>query len=355
MVAMFCVKEEKGIDSKTPLAQFKTREDGNFRIRGLEKGNYAILLKSYNWILDHPVRVAAGTEDVDCIAKKALFLKAQVLDAETSNPVPLIFFDIQITDRKSGKKFEIGGACLNGNLQVEWIPKWRLPKIPFPVLIGLFSPDYFQHRETLYLEETLSGPPPTIFVEPIHRVPVLFRAVYKDGTPLEYPVLMVDFWKPGEKKPMGRAKARLQGKGTYNVRLPEGKNMIRVFRPMMRLPWPKESCPSGEWTVPGKMSYKVVFSKGAVVRLNLSPETMDSLKKGPTILWMEGTRKKKAYMEFGCQISPRKIKNRVFTIQEVPPGSYIRFALKESTENDRLVRATRLMWVGEGSELDFFL
>ena len=332
-----------------------TDDDGRFQIQGLKEGKYAILLKSYEWILDPPIRVQSGADNVDGIAKKALFLKARVLDAETSRPVAFLPFDIQIEDPKEGRKFEIGGALLNGILQVGWLPKWHLSKNPFPVTVSLFSPDYFQHRETLFLGETQGGPPPTILVKPIHRYPVLFKAVYKDGEPLGYPVLMVDFWKPGKKPPMGRAEARLVRKGLYQVRLPEGKNRIRVFRPKMKLQWLRKSWPSGEWIVPSNKTYVAVFSKGATLHLHISPETMATLVKGSIVLWMEGTRKKNGQMEFGSQILPEKFKDKTLTIREVPPGVYIRFALKKSPENDRILRASRLLWVDEGGELDFFL
>ena len=332
-----------------------TDEDGRFRIQGLKDGDYSILLKSYRWILDPPIRAQAGTSNVKGIAKKALFLKARVLDAETSKPVKFIIFDVQIEDREAGKKFEISGGCLNGELLVGWVPGWKFSKTPFPVLVSLFSPDYFQQRETLYLREETVGPPPTILVKPIHRVPILFKALYKDGTPLEYPVLMVDFWKPGGRPPKGRAQARRVGKGLFQVKLPEGRDEVRVFRPRMTIQWPRKSQPSGKWDVPAETPYEVVFSKGATLFLHLSPETVDSVEKGRMTLLIEGSRKKKKIMEFGSQISSKKIINGTFTMRDVPPGIYVRFSLKESIDNDQSIRTSRLLWIEEGSKVDFFL
>ena len=332
-----------------------TDDAGRFLIEGLKKGKYVLLLKSYHWILSPTVRFEAGSRGVEGIAKKALFLEARVLDARTQKPVFQFPFDIMISDHKKGESMEIGGSGINGALKVAWLPQWTLSSIPLPVKVTIYPTAYRKYSGTLYLREFSSAPPPTIRLEPIQLETVLFRATYKDGTPLKRPILVVSYHGSGAGSPSGRETAHLQENGIYQVRLPKGRLAVRILRPMMKIQWPGESMPRYEWSIPGKGLLKVVFSKGGTARIHLSPETMDSFKKGKVVLQVLGSRKKNGGGQFGCKILFKEFKGDTCTLREIPPGIHLWFGLSKSIWDDEPFRETKHILIHEGDELDFYL
>ena len=78
-------------------------------------------------------------------------------------------------------------------------------------------------------------------------------------------------------------------------------------------------------------------------------------KTNQVVLLLEGTRKKNVKILSGSQISAGRINGKTYVIREVPPGVFVRFALKESFDNEVVIRATRFVWVDEGSKVDFIL
>ncbi len=334
---------------------------GRFLVRGLSKGTYSLLLKSYRWILDPPLRVRAGAKKVEGIAKRAVFLQAKVLDAETRNPIDSFYFTLDINDRESGNGMSIGGSCVKGLLQVGWVPGWRLSRLPFPVTVHIFASGYEGRQENLFFREISSGPPPTIYLKPHHaqRLPVQFQARYKDGSPLACSRLIVAYRKAGGGNPGGMAEARLLGKGLYEVRLPEGDLHVRIFRTRMKISWPRKSRPSGEWTVPGKAPFEVLFPKGGTARLHLRPESLELLRKRKGILSVEWTEKRNKGGKSGCQIGRKEFENGDLILRDIPPG-FLRFVIYKEDNPDeptfeKMIKTTGFLWIDEGGELDFFL
>ncbi len=333
-----------------------TDEDGRFLIQGLEKGTYSLFLKSYRGILGPLVQVEAGSKDVEGVAKRAVFVEAKVLDEETGKPVETFPVHLSIRNPVAESSIDLGAECRWGVLKVGWIPQWRLSRLPLPVKVTSFSPDYLQYETTLFFREAATGPPPTIFLKPVHRVAVSFRATYPGGSPLEYPILEVDYWKTGKFSPKGRVEARLAGNGLYQVRIPKGNDTVRVFRPNMTIQWPRKSWPRMEWSVPGKGPFHVVFAGGGLVRLHLSKETLEALRRGIYVLVVQWCRKQDKW-DHGCRLSSKakKAKNGTLVLKDVPPGIFLRFGLFKGRWEEKLVRATPGFWVDEGGELDFFL
>ena len=196
-----------------------TDTNGEFALKGLAAGTYAIVPRSYRWIANPGIKVDAPHRDVRVVVVRSRSIAATVVDAENGAPLPR--FSVQVA--MAGRPLTLSGGGLDGRIDLAWLPNSGESELE--VEIRVQAEGYLALHKTVALSEAHCD----LGSVPLNRAGVARLRIdvhFDDGTPLRERLWLEYGQSDGGQR--GRTELRFTGPGAYEASLPAGHWFLRL-------------------------------------------------------------------------------------------------------------------------------